>query len=211
MDDLIHRLAHDLRAPLRSVSSAAAWIVEDLGRDAPPDLKTSVEILDTSVRRMERMLEVLLSMARASERRDTEETFDAAAELKEITLEGLDLEVHDSARLVGDRHAFEAAARELLDNAVLHAESERVKVTVTFESTDEGVWIRFLDDGPGMSDYVRENALRLFYSRFGASDAEHVGGGFSIAAAHAEANGGALELGPVQPKGAELRLKWKKA
>lgn len=211
VDDLIHRLAHDLRAPLRSVSSAAAWILEDLGRDASEDLKTSVGILESSVQRMERMLEVLLSIARAAPP-SSDEPFDAAEELRQIEVEDVELEIQETIRLRGDRHAFEVAARELLVNAALHGEAETARVTVTFEPAGEGAaWIAFLDDGPPVTDYVRDNALRLFYSRFGASDAEHVGGGLSIAAAHAEAHGGALQLGPPRARGLELRMKWKTA
>ncbi len=210
MDVIIDRLAHDLRAPLRSVAAAAAWIVEDLGRDPPPDLKNSVDILDNSVRRMERMLDALLTIARAGHP-DAGEAFDADQAIGEIEIRGLTIEVEGTARLSGDRTAFVAAARELLDNAHRHSKRDETRAAVTIEGSAGTATITITDDGEAMNDYVRSNAMHLFYSRYGASNADHVGCGLPIAIAHAEAHGGTVELGPERTEGNEVRLRWQTA
>jgi signal transduction histidine kinase len=207
---IIDRLAHDLRAPLRSVAAAAAWIVEDLGRDPPPDLKNSVDILDNSVRRMERMLDALLTIARAGQP-EPGDAFGAAEAIGEVEIHGLTIDVEGDARLTGDRVAFVATARELLDNAHRHSKRDATRATVTIAGTEGTATITIADDGEAMTDYVRSNAMHLFYSRYGASNAKHVGCGLPIATAHAEAHGGTVELGPERSEGNEVRLRWQLA
>lgn len=89
--------------------------------------------------------------------------------------------------------------QNVLDNAVVHNDSESPQIEVTTERTDDEVRVRIADNGPGIPDRIR--------SGFSDGDlqANH-GVGLYLVDTLMEEYGGSLEFGENTPRGAVVTL-----
>ncbi len=206
MNDLVYRLSHDLRAPLRGAASSAEWIVEGLGDQMPEDVADAVFSLRHCVTRMQSLLDGLLQVSCAGSA-DATATFDVSEQIQIAAeaIDELDVEVRGSSICVGRSADFLRAFRPLLDNVLHHSEGEtRAFVDVRVE--DGKAYILVKDEGVGVADPKR--AFDLYATRFGASNPQHVGVGLTIARTAAEAHGGAVTFVTAPTPGTTVQMIW---
>lgn len=206
MNDLVYRLSHDLRAPLRGAASSTEWIVEGLGDEMPEDVADAVFSLRHCVTRMQSLLDGLLEVSRAGSA-DGTSTFDLAEqiEIAAEAIEGLDVEVRGHATCVGRSADFSRAFAPLLEN-VLHHSDGATRAFVDVSVQDGKAFILVKDEGPGVADPNR--AFELYVTRFGASNPQHVGVGLTIARTAAEAHGGTVTFIAAPSPGTTVQMTW---
>lgn len=186
---MLSGVSHDLRTPLTRLKLGLSLM--DDGEAAP---------LRRDVEDMERMLNEFLAFARG----------DAAEELALTDPVALATQAVEDAQRIGQAVrlgkiegqgqqllrpiAVRRAVDNLIGNAVRYGKTARVGVTITPRS----IAIRVEDDGPGIPQERREEALKPF-SRLEPARNQNkgtgVGLGLSIAADVARAHGGMLRLG----------------
>ncbi|MFD2839823.1 MtrAB system histidine kinase MtrB [Populibacterium corticicola] len=211
-------VSHELRTPLTTVRMASEMIYENREEFAPV-VKRSAELLHTQIDRFEDLLADLLEISRfdagaavlSAEARDLNELVITAidnvmplAEKKGVWVSADLPEVRTKADF--DSVRVERILRNLLVNAVEHAEGNPVHVTVRASETAVAVSVR--DHGIGMD---REQVTRVF-DRFWRADparARTTGGtglGLSIAKEDAHLHGGWLEVWARPGFGSNFRL-----
>ncbi|WP_435300575.1 MtrAB system histidine kinase MtrB [Timonella sp. A28] len=211
-------VSHELRTPLTTVRMAAEMIYE--GRDEySPTIKRSSELLQTQLDRFEDLLADLLEISRFdagaavldAEARDLTEVMsrviDNAIPLAEKKNVWLSADFGDeSSRADFDPVRVERILRNLLVNAIEHAEGNPVEVVIRGNKTAVAVVVR--DHGIGMD---REQVTRVF-DRFWRADparARTTGGtglGLAIAREDAHLHGGWLEVWSRPSVGSVFRL-----
>lgn len=191
--------SHELRSPLATIISGL-----EVG-EAHPELLNAELTIDTllpEAHRMRTLIEDLFLLARADERnlvRDTEEM--ALDDLAEVEAARARREagcaVHTDirpARLTGDPAAISRMIRNLVDNAVRHANS---CVAVAVGSRDATVTLTVSDDGPGIPPAERTRVFERFVRL--DSDRSRSGGGaglgLAIVAEIVAAHGGTITIG----------------
>ncbi len=188
--------SHELRTPV----TIAQGELDLLRRDAGPDERERLDIVRRELRRMERLVGEMLTLA----------ADDVAAVMRHDRVDVSDLlaDVRRDAPLMGERR-YEVAElggtvaadpdrlaqvfRNLLRNAVAHTEMGG-KIQVFAEA--DGDWVRFQirDDGAGFTDEEAEHLFDRFYRTEGgrSRDAGGLGLGLAIARSIVEAHGGRI-------------------
>jgi two-component system sensor histidine kinase MtrB len=212
-------VSHELRTPLTTVRMAAD-VLHAARATYPPQLARSAELLDRELGRFEQLLVDLLEISRhdamaavlepepadlAQLVRTTVGEFTHAAEQVSCTLDATgvppralvaDVDVRRVARIL----------RNLLGNAVDHADGGRVRVTLA--ATDTTVALRVADDGIGL----RPEQIGHVFDRFWRADpsrARTTGGtglGLAIAREDALLHGGDLRAWGSPGTGASFLL-----
>lgn len=211
-------VSHELRTPLTTVRMAGEVIYE--GRDEfPPHLSRSAELLQTQLDRFEDLLSDLLEISRFdagaavldAEARDVRDVVGASVEQalplaqRKSTWLKVDLPAERCVADIDPRRV-ERILRNLLVNAVEHAEGTDVEVTVAADSQAVAVTVR--DRGVGMT---HDEATHVF-DRFWRADparARTTGGtglGLAISLEDAHLHGGWLEAWGRPGQGASFRL-----
>ncbi|WP_246117447.1 MtrAB system histidine kinase MtrB [Cellulomonas composti] len=211
-------VSHELRTPLTTIRMAGE-VIHASRDDFPPGVKRSAELLFTQLDRFEDLLADLLEISRFdagaavldAESRDVSDVVVAAAE-HTFTLAArrgswLRVEVPE-ARCVADidPRRVERILRNLLVNAVEHAEGSTVDVLVGADRNAVAVTVR--DRGVGMT---ADEAAHVF-DRFWRADparARTTGGtglGLAISLEDAHLHGGWLEAWGRPGRGACFRL-----
>ncbi|WP_372911008.1 PAS domain S-box protein, partial [Salinigranum sp.] len=161
-------VSHDLRTPLGTATARLALAREELDSD-------HLVALDTVLTRMERIVEDVLSLARAGralgrvERVDLRHTVEAAWELTADGCEDAELVVTDEGpESVGTVRADPSRLRHLLENVLRNAiDHGGEDVTVTVHLREDGFVVD--DDGPGVPHDERAEAFTAGYSTAGGA------------------------------------------
>ena len=210
-------VSHELRTPLTTIRMAED-IVWDNREDLPAHARRSAELLHDQTERMEQMLADLLEISRydaASALLDAEErdlrpivtrVVEACAELAQR--QGVPVEVVAPARAAAeiDERRIERVIRNLVVNAIEHADGTRVTITVATSATD--VACRGRDRGVGMTQEVADHVFDRFY-RADTARARTTGGtglGLAIATEDVAIHGGRLQAYGEPGKGASFLM-----
>ncbi|MBO3101363.1 MtrAB system histidine kinase MtrB [Cellulomonas fengjieae] len=211
-------VSHELRTPLTTIRMAGE-VIHAARADFDPAVKRSAELLQTQLDRFEDLLADLLEISRFdagaavldAEGRDVRDVViqavDQAASLAERRGAWLHVVVPEERCVADiDPRRVERILRNLLVNAVEHAEGSTVEVTVGADAHAVAVTVR--DRGVGMT---QDEAAHVF-DRFWRADparARTTGGtglGLAISLEDAHLHGGWLEAWGRPGRGASFRL-----
>ncbi|MFB6150874.1 MAG: PAS domain S-box protein [Haloarculaceae archaeon] len=187
-------VSHDLRNPLNVASGRMELVAEECDSD-------QVEAVQRAHRRMEALIESLLTLARQGWRASDPEPVDLAA-LARSCWQNVDTAdatlVTPADRTVrADRSQLQQLLENLVGNAVEHGGEA---VTVTVGDLADGFYVA--DDGTGIPETARESVFETGYST-----AENgTGLGLSIVERVADAHGWAVDLTESEEGGARFEI-----
>ena len=199
--------AHELRSPLANLTTQLE-VAQHLGDRA--DWPAVAEDLLADTRRMSRLVDDLLLLARADESAPRHPVdVDVTALLTELA--GAYPSVHFEASerpvwTIGEIDPLRRVVANLLDNAVRHARS-RVSAT----ASQQGPWavVTVVDDGPGIPAAERERVFERF-TRLDDGRGRHDGGaglGLAIVRELVRRHRGTVTLADASPDPAEPGLR----
>ena len=198
-------LAHELNQPLTALAaygSACARLVARDGGD--PLLQKTVHAIVAESQRasnvLKRLREFFRSGSTALERLPLADLVEAASApfVRQAQSEGVDFQVGaiPAAILLADRVQLEIVLRNLLANAFQAVEQQpRLPAPrVRLEAGAEGgwIWIRIVDNGPGIANKIRARLFEPFISLKSSG----LGLGLAISRAIVETHGGTLAVEP---------------
>ena len=211
-------VSHELRTPLTTVRMASD-VLYDARADFPPDVARSAELLTNQLDRFEALLSDLLEISRidaGAARLEFEEM-----SLADVVRDQMDGMAH-AAKAAGvelrlwvgegehtasiDRARVSRVVRNLISNAIEHAQDKPVDIGVVSNKRATAVVVR--DYGIGLTSQQAERVFDRFW-RADAARARTMGGtglGLSIALEDARLHGGKLEAWGSPGKGASFRL-----
>lgn len=200
--------AHELRTPLTALLGEAELALRR--ERGPEELRASLEIIQEEGQRMARLVEALLTLARAEAgvllptplarvSLDTlcrEAVARAAAGRLGAPVKALEC-VGSAGEVLGDGMLLLRVLENLLDNALRHGQGAGVELRL--EEREGRARVEVRDRGPG----VPEDLVPRLFGRFMRADearmGEGVGLGLSLSRAIAEAHGGTLTYEPGRP------------
>ncbi|WAC54423.1 sensor histidine kinase [Gordonia sp. SL306] len=201
--------SHELRSPLTTIVGILD-LADDT--DSAVDLPTVRTILLPEAKRMQVMVDDLLMLARADENGLTlnldEIDLDdvVAAEVGRVrSLGSARIRLHvKPIRMIGDSDKITRALRNVIDNAVRHAQST-VSVSMRIEGDDAVVTVA--DDGSGIPVRDRDVVFQRF-ARLDVDRRNQFGAGLGLAIVReiARAHGGSASIGESDTGGAAVTI-----
>lgn len=205
-------VGHELRNPLGAISNAAYFLNMVL-KDASPEIKESLEILEKEVAASERIISSLLDFARpkAPSLRKTDVNDVVQEALRHVAVpEGVEIiEQLDDTLPEADADADQLgrvfgniilnAIQAMLEGGRLHVRSELVGA--------QTISISFADTGPGISE---ENLARVFNPLF-TTKAKGIGLGLALTRILVERQGGTVTAESTPGKGSTFTVTLRRA
>ena len=197
LDAFAGRVAHDMRGPLTTISLATSA----LAATAPQEERTT-DILRRGVKRMEALVEDLLTLARIeSQARGRCDPRIVAQQVEEdvatrfATEKGTFRSSVDEAEVACSEGLLRQALTNLVENAVKYRRPEvPPEVAISGAKIDGEYQLRVSDNGAGMST---EDAARIFEPLYRSPRMLHLPGtglGLSIVSRIVQASGGAISV-----------------
>lgn len=215
LDQFAYVASHDLKAPLRAIVSLARWIDEDAAAVLPPQSQEHLAKLMGRTKRMEALLDDLLSYSRVTRQRhptvvvDTANLVRGVCDLLDLP-EGFAVEIAPAMPvLTTERVPLETVLRNLISNAIKHHNRPHEGVVRVSASVDgERAVFTVADNGPGIDPSHHERIFQIFQTLKPRSEVEGSGMGLAVVKRLVETRGGGVWVDSVLGQGAAFHFTW---
>ena len=223
-EDFLRAVSHDLRAPLRHVTSYGTLLAEVLPEAGlqGPAWEEAEEFLGTmnqSARRMGQMLDGLLALSRIVRAPLQRQPVALAALLAEVQTElavrtaqrSIEWQAQlQTAHVEADAALLRQLLRQLLDNALKFTQSRspaRIAIAC-WRNTEGQVGLRIQDNGVGFNPAQAAGLFGLFQRLHRENEFEGVGAGLAAVRAIAKRHGGDAQASAILGEGCTVTVTW---
>jgi two-component system phosphate regulon sensor histidine kinase PhoR len=189
-------LAHELKTPLHTITSAHEILAGMMENDNGDRAKTYLEMIDRNVQRLNEFVQQILQIgllesgSSARERVNLGELIREVAADLTLDAERLRVEAPDTLLVSASREALTAVIRNLLSNAQKYGGAAPVRITA---ATNHGtVHVSVRDQGDGLPPETAQTIFEPYVRLKSARNRTGSGLGLAIAKGWVEAHGGRI-------------------
>ena len=223
IENFIHIISHDLKAPIVSIQGFTSILKTDLGNLLQGTNQDYFNRIQANAQHMNALIADLLEFSRVGRMEDEKETVDIGKVLQEI-LEGFKPEIDKKHIVVQigehfpalwcSRKRLEQVLTNLVGNAVKYmGSSEHPQIQIGCEIPNgtnvRRFWVK--DNGIGIRKEFQEKIFQIFQRAPNSLKVEGTGIGLSIVKKIVELNGGRVWVESSEGKGSQFFVEWPNA
>lgn len=199
LEEFTYVASHDLRSPLRGIADLISWIKDDLGTEIDESVAHNIDRVDIRVRRMEQLIESLLTYARSGKVDALVQTVNITTMINEtcdfISIpDNVQISVKSGIDSIETPLIpIETIFRNVISNAINHNDKTVAEIEVDCREENNMCHFTVMDNGPGIPPSSLDRVFRLFQSA-STSGSEGTGIGLSICRRMAEVHGGKISV-----------------
>lgn len=204
-----YSLAHDLRAPVRTMENLAAALLEDYGSVLNDTGREYVERILRAGKRLEMLINDLLLYTRVARQQITAEPLELSAvvgecleSLKgEIEKRGAQIHISDvSKRVMGNKALLQISLSNLITNALKYVSAGVApKIDIWTEESGDSVKLFVKDNGIGIDMAHQKRVFEMFERLHGQDQYSGTGLGLSIVRQAVERMNGRVDIQFSEP------------
>jgi PAS domain S-box-containing protein len=179
-------VSHDLKAPLRAIGSLADWIAADQHDKLDAEGQEHLRLLIQRVRRMDALIDGVLSYSRTGHIHETAAIIDLNELLHEV-IDSLAPPVHivvtvapELPTIRAERIAIQQVLQNLISNAIRYLDKPQGQIDIDCIEQDNSWRFSVTDNGPGIETRHFERIFQLFQTLNPRDRVESTGVGLSI-------------------------------
>ena len=209
-------VSHDLKAPLRGISSLSEMIAEDFQELVPTESLHQLDLLRKRVLRMNALIDGLLKYSRIGRKEIPIEPVNMEDLLQE-TLDSLDPPAGFKITSITPLPTFNTkkillsqVLSNLISNAIKHHHLEQGQIDLSVKDTPQHYEFAIADDGPGIPEEHRERIFEIFQTLENNTSTINTGIGLPLIRRIVQSEGGKFWLDSQTKKGTKFCFTWKK-
>ncbi|AFZ18708.1 PAS domain-containing sensor histidine kinase [Allocoleopsis franciscana] len=215
LDQFAYITSHDLKAPLRAISTLSEWIEEDLGDQIQDDSREHLRLLRGRVQRMTDLIDGILQYSRAGRVQQVERVDVAVliAEVMELIAPSPDILMvvePGMPTLKTEKIPLEQVLINLIGNAIKYAQCPHARIQVSVRDVGRYYEFAIADNGPGIAPEYHEKIWVIFQRLEARDKVEGTGIGLSVVKKIVESRGGQVWVESELGAGATFRFTWPK-
>ncbi|MBW4560784.1 MAG: PAS domain S-box protein [Mojavia pulchra JT2-VF2] len=213
LEQFAYVASHDLKAPLRGISSISGWLEEDLADTLTEESREHLNLLHKRIQRMENLIDGILQYSRAG-RMQTSEMVDVAALLAEVIeliappAETVIMIEPGMPKLLTERVPLQQVFMNLIHNALKYALRPDVRVVVGVKQVGKYFEFSVADNGPGIAPEFHHKIWGIFQRLEARDQIEGTGIGLSVVKKIVETRGGVVKLESKVGAGSIFSFTW---
>ena len=215
LQDFAHIVSHDLKSPLRNVHNLVSWIVEDLEDQVSDDIKLYIEKLQLSVGGMSKLIESLLSYARAGKEEGTIQAFDLAQSCADVIAlldvpDHVDIQMDFRAKQsISSELLFQQVMSNLISNAIKYNDKDHAKIDIQCQPQSEHrILCTVSDNGVGIEERYHQKIFQIFQKAHHNSEVDSNGIGLALVKKIVEQCNGSVMLCSDLNHGTTFSFTW---
>jgi len=216
LDRFASVVSHDLKTPLRGISSLAHWIERDLNGSAPQNVKENIQLIKKQVIRMDQLIQSILEYSRVGKAKVKPELVDVNKLIQEIihNMEAANAFVFD---IPDDLPTFKTEQvllyqvfANLISNAINHHDKKTGHIGISWSYSPQERMYTFSvqDDGPGIEPKYQERIFEIFQTLAAKHNTDSTGVGLAIIKKIVSEKGGDITLVSAKDEGATFTFTW---
>jgi signal transduction histidine kinase len=207
LKDFAYVVSHDLKAPLRGISSLAIFLNADYGDKLDAAGRENLQLLQNRVKRLHDLIEGILHYSRMARLQEEKRTVDVKRLLNQVIEmvappPNIRVQIGLMPKVEVEPTRLQQIFQNLIGNAVKFMDKPEGLVKV--ESTEEEKFWRFAvtDNGPGIDEKYHAKIFQLFQTLAPRDELENAGVGLSVVKKAVEACGGRIWIESTPGHGA---------
>ena len=216
LKDFAHIVSHDLKAPLRAISSLSIWLMEDYADVLNNTGVEKLQLLNNRVHRMHNFINGILEYSKIGRSERHQEVIDLN-ELVLSTIESLsppenfEIKIIDPLpKFYGHKTRLTQLFQNLLVNAIKYNDKAKGLVTIGCKEQEEYIHFFIADNGPGIPDGDQERVFQIFKTLQARDDIESTGIGLTIVKRIVNLYQGTININSTPGQGACFNFSLKK-
>ncbi len=200
LQDFAYIVSHDLKAPLRGISSLANWLSEDYSTALDEKGRNYLDKMLARTKRMHNFIEGILRYSRVGRVEFDPKRLDVGAVVREVidfllVPENFSVNVEETLpAVVYDKTFLVEVLQNLIGNAIKHLGKPKGNIVVSCKDKNEFWEFCIRDNGIGIEERHFERIFQIFQTLKPRSEVESTGIGLSLVKKIVERNGGAVRV-----------------
>ena len=216
LTDFAAIVSHELKAPLRAVTTLAQWIKSDSASKLDTEGRENLEEMIQRIARMDRMIDGILAYSRVGREEE---------KMEPVALQDLIAEVEHSLAppsqvhlaiepglpaILGNPTSIADIFQNLIGNAIKFGDKPRTEIRVAFHEAD-GFWEFIVaDNGPGIEEKHFERIFKIFQTLAPKDKTDSTGVGLALVKRIVERAGGRVWVQSRKGEGSTFHFTWPK-
>lgn len=215
LDEFVYIVSHDLKAPLRGISSLCSFIEEEVGNPSD-DLKELLDLMRSRLGRMQGMIDGILHYSRMSNSTGPKKevnTKDLITNIIDLIspADNISIEFPDTMPVLHTESIkLHEVFQNLISNGIKYNNKENGVVRVSFLDFPDHVEFTVEDNGIGIKEEHFEKIFQLFQTLVPKDKDESTGLGLTIVKKIVEQQGGKVSVESKVGEGSKFRFTWMK-
>ncbi|MFK7950320.1 MAG: ATP-binding protein [Saprospiraceae bacterium] len=189
LKDFAYIVSHDLKAPLRAISSLTDWIIEDYEESFDEDGQEQLSLLKNRVTRMYQLLEGILRYSRIGRGKEEKEVLELNELVDDVinTLlpsENFEIQIlGELPPIYADRTKIHQVFQNIISNAIKYNNKPVGKVSISCKTNEEDNlhYFSIADNGKGIPEEDFDRVFKIFQTLEKNKDsAESTGVGLTL-------------------------------
>jgi light-regulated signal transduction histidine kinase (bacteriophytochrome) len=209
ISEFAHIISHDLKAPLRAVTSLINWIQEDHGEVLNEDGKEQMRLLIQATTRLTRLFDGVLTYSAAGQLSSTPSLFDANGMLSQMRSnlpDKINLDFERLPELFGEKSKMERLFEELINNAVNALADRGGTISLAGGTEMDRTYFMVTDNGKGIDPKHHQAVFQIFRRGDAEESQEHIGLGLAVAKRIVEVHGGKIWISSPEGGGTAVHF-----
>jgi signal transduction histidine kinase len=216
LDEFVYIVSHDLKAPLRGLSSISSFLEEELGKDLKPEVAELLGLIKKRTSWMQSLIDGILHYSRLGNK---------CAEREEVSLKELinniiemlsppvkfKFEVADNLPVLkAERIKIHEVFQNLISNGIKYNDKEEGLIRVNYFEYPDHYEFMVQDNGCGIKPEHYDRIFGIFQTLAPKEKTDSTGIGLTIVKKIVEQQGGTVTLTSEYGKGTTFKFTWKK-
>ncbi len=217
LDEFVYVVSHDLKAPLRGLSSLATFLEEELGEKPRQEAIDILNMMKSRTSRLQGLIDGILHYSRMGNVTDTKETFST----KELVLSIIDLlsppsnfrfEVSDNLpEITAEKIKLHEVFQNLISNSIKYNTKEDAVIKVGYQDYPTHFEFCVTDNGIGIKEEHLVKIFGIFQTLVPKDKVESTGIGLTIVKKIVEQQGGEVTVTSKIGEGSCFKFTWIKS
>ena len=216
LSDFAAIVSHELKAPLRAVTTLAQWIKADAADKLPAESRENLDEMVKRISRMDRMIEGILAYSRVGREEERVEPV-SLQELIEEVEHALAPPAHVRIALepglpviLGNPNYLSDIFQNLIGNAIKFGDKEQTEIRIGFQEAEDLWEFTVADNGPGIEEKHFERIFKIFQTLAPKDKTDSTGVGLALVKRIVERAGGRVWVESRKDAGSTFHFTWPK-
>ena len=217
LEDFAYVVSHDLKAPLRGITSVSTWLKEDYADKFDEEGKHQLDLLRSRALRMDALISGILQYSRVGKVEEDEKAEDLNLVVNEI-IENLNPPARIHIGIEGvlptvkcSRIKMHQVFQNLISNAMKFSDKPKGEIKVRCREEEGGAWQFCVEDnGKGIDPKNFEKIFKLFQTLGSEVGTENTGVGLALVKRIIELRGGRVWIESKLGEGSLFFFTWPK-
>ena len=191
-------MTHDLKTPLRGISTLTTWLKNDNSEELSEDARTKLEQLDSRTQRMHNLIDGLLAYTRLISSYEKIETINLNELLQDVIThidkpDSIKINIKKELPVIKcEKNRINQIFLHLIQNAIKFMDKADGRIEINFTERPKYWEFSLSDNGPGIEKQYHDKIFKMFQTLERWEIAGSAGIGLSIVKNAVEAHGGQI-------------------